>query len=350
MCSDVAVHRVLPRRLSGAVAKLLVLPGLHSAGLRLRDASGCPRVCHCAVLTPASVLLPFCPGCPRGLSLAKSSFPHSLLPQGPVQSSLGHSDPPPGPRPMPDPPPAPSSTSTAPPAPCQGLLPPPPHVFWGDGADLEGGPNPGGGWKNLCCSFQACQGCEGPDGEASVWSLPRAGRTPWRAAPLPRAPAGSWPSPDILHRSAQLCCSCCRAPAAASHAGWGSPHSQKPADPPGSIRLEAGTLPGAVPWDAGLAQPATRSLGPWCLGPRGEAFCQFAGAAEGRVPEEELAACAGAGLPHAKPAGGAGVPSCLPGPGRRAGAASWRYRAVPRDAGVAPALRRTGLTLHPGTL
>lgn len=47
-----------------------------------------------------------------------------------------------------------------------------------------------------------------------------------------------------------------------SHTQGGAPPSQKP---PGSIRLEAGTLSGAVPWDAGLA-PAQKP-GPWCLSP-----------------------------------------------------------------------------------
>lgn len=50
-----------------------------------------------------------------------------------------------------------------------------------------------------------------------------------------------------------------------SHTQGGVPPSEKP---PGSIRLEAGTLLGAVRWDAGLALAQKRSL--CCLSPWGK--------------------------------------------------------------------------------
>jgi len=132
-------------------------------------------------------------------------------------------------------------------------------------------------------------------------------RVPWRAAPLPRAAASSRPPPATS-------CIVLLSPAAAaaelptvSRTRGAVPPLQTPADPPSSIWLEAGTLPGPVPRDASLAQAhAAWVRSAW---PLEKTFCRFPRAAEGPV-SEELAACAGVGLPHTKPGRVAGVLSC----------------------------------------
>lgn len=219
---------------------------------------------------------------------------------------------------------------------------PPFHIFGGYGAALEGVPNTGGGWKICAPLSRHAEAVKGWT-EQCLCGPSRAGRAPWRAAPLPHAPAGSWPSPDILHRFAQPCRSCSQAPAGISHSGWGSPFPkaswQHPAGGRDTVRSSPlGCWAGSGTQDGSVVPE-----------PLEKAFCQFARAAEGLVAED-LEACAGPGLLHMKPGGEEGVPSCLPGADRHMGALSWCHRAVPTDAGIALALRCISLILYPDAL
>lgn len=143
----------------------------------------------------------------------------------------------------------------------------------------------GGGWK-ICASLsrhpEAVKGWTAK----CLCGPSHAGRAPWRAALLPHAPAGSWPSPNILHHFAQPCCSCSRAPAGISHSGWGSPFSKASWQHPAGGRDTVRSSP------LGCWAGSGTETGSVVPEPLGKAFCHLAQAAEGLVTED-LEACWG---------------------------------------------------------
>lgn len=149
---------------------------------------------------------------------AKYSFTHLW---GPMQNFLSHSDP----RDQYLCHPSTQQHTHSSPRPLPGARLSPSHIFGGGWSSSGASTQFGGGWKICAPLSRHPEAVKG-------WAAKRlcgpshAGRALWRAAPLPHAPASSWPSPDILHRFAQPCRSCSRAPAGISHSGWGSPFSK----------------------------------------------------------------------------------------------------------------------------
>lgn len=113
----------------------LVLPGSHS------EVSGYPH--HCVLLTPASAWLPFSPGCPRRLCLAKYLFTHPGVPCKTSSATV---------IPETNTHPSTQQRKHSSPRPVSGARLPPSHVFGGDGAALEGLPSLGVDGKSVLLS------------------------------------------------------------------------------------------------------------------------------------------------------------------------------------------------------